>query len=90
MEEELPNNLFLIGFLLFLIYILLTRRMSTINDLPEDKLNYIFYGIATRVGDGDGFRVYHVPWFRSSNYNKHSDKLPIRLAGIDAPEVGCF
>lgn len=64
--------------------------MSTINDLPEKKINYIFYGIATSVGDGDGFQVFHVPWFRSSDYNRHSEKLPIRLAGIDAPEMKYF
>lgn len=34
--------------------------------------------------------VFHIPWLRSSSYTKTSPKLPIRLAGIDAPEVRYF
>lgn len=91
MQREIPNEFFVIGAIIFSIYLFrfLTKRMSTINDLPAVK-DYIFYGIATSVGDGDGFQIFHVPWFRSSDYNRNSEKLPIRLAGIDAPEIGCF
>lgn len=86
MLEDLCIGIFVIFIISCGIYNL-TRRLSTITDLPEDKLNYIFYGIATSVGDGDGFHIYHVPLFRSANYNARSKMLPIRMAGIDAPEV---
>lgn len=89
MQREIPNEHLVIGAIILLIYVfhIITKRMSTIKDLPDNVFDYEFSGIATRVGDGDGFQVFHVPWFRSSDFNRHSETLPIRLAGIDAPEV---
>lgn len=46
-------------------------------------------GIVTKVGDGDGFKMVHTPFFRSSDV-KNIPSNSIRLAGIDAPEVRCF
>lgn len=78
--------------LVYLMYLLYkkTRRMGYISDLPNNIDNFSFYGIVTSVGDGDGFRIFHVPCLRSSHYDKNSLKLKVRLAGIDAPEVRCY
>lgn len=74
----------------YMLYHIIPKRMCTIKDLPEKKYNYTFDGIVTSVGDGDGFQVFHVPWFASACYDRNSEKLPIRLAGIDAPEVRSY
>ncbi|KAI5169207.1 hypothetical protein PAEPH01_0529 [Pancytospora epiphaga] len=83
---------FLFLLLLIGIYILwrTQRRMESIRDLPRVIRNYTFKGIVTSVGDGDGFKLFHVPCLRSCSYNRTSPKLPIRLAGIDAPETRAF
>lgn len=86
------NKLHLIFFgivFIYLIYLFFRklRRISYISDLPNNLENFTLNGIVTHVGDGDGFKLFHIPMFRSSKYTKNSPKLKIRLAGIDAPEV---
>lgn len=67
-----------------------TRRMHSVRDLPRGHVGYVFYGVVTHVGDGDGFRIFHVPWLRSSKYPPKGPVLSVRLAGVDAPEIRCF
>lgn len=66
------------------------RRMTDIRDLPRDPRGRRFWGVVTSVGDGDGFRIFHVPWMRSAAFTRRSPKLPVRLAGVDAPEMRFF
>ncbi|KAI4292495.1 hypothetical protein PAPHI01_1769 [Pancytospora philotis] len=65
-------------------------RMSSVRDLPRNPRGFSFKGVVTSVSDGDGFRVFHVPWMRNKAYSRSSPKLPVRLAGIDAPEMRFF
>jgi len=59
------------------------------------------FGTATSVGDGDNFRFYHTPGGRLLGWGwmpgrkvplrpKAGQTIPIRLAGIDAPESSHF
>ncbi|KAK4674129.1 putative endonuclease lcl3 [Podospora pseudopauciseta] len=59
------------------------------------------FGKVTSVGDGDGFHLYHTPggrlagwgWLRTVPKLKKELKgqtIPIRIAGVDAPEGGHF
>ncbi|KAK0668110.1 putative endonuclease [Cercophora samala] len=59
------------------------------------------FGKVTSVGDGDGFHLYHTPggrlagwgWLRAVPKLKKELKgetIPIRIAGVDAPEGGHF
>jgi len=94
-HSTLANPYFLISVSLVTIiagYIIYKSqmRMESVIDLPREIRNYKFKGIVTSVGDGDGFRLFHVPWMRSSKYGRGSPKLPVRLTGIDAPEMRCF
>jgi endonuclease YncB( thermonuclease family) len=65
------------------------------------------YGYVTRVGDGDGFHLFHTPggrfmgwgWIpgrrgkdmmqRAKTRGEHNT-IPVRIAGIDAPEIAHF
>lgn len=75
-----------IGFFIFFIYKMF-RRISSIEDFPTDYVGMMLTGIVTSVPDGDGFSFFHTPWFRSESYSRSDRKLPIRLTGIDAPEM---
>jgi endonuclease YncB( thermonuclease family) len=79
-----------LALVLVLIIYRKTRRISHIEDLPRNFVGMSLTGIATSVNDGDGFRFFHTPCFRSSEYTDADDKLYIRLAGIDAPEMRHF
>lgn len=79
----------LAGILAFMCYRMM-RRMSSVEDLPRSCRNYAFSGIVTNVGDGDGFKVFHVPFMRTASYSRGSPRLSVRLAGVDAPEVRFF
>jgi len=86
----------LIGFGIFRV----TRRFATIDQVPQayflkpKKLS----GVALRVGDADGFRFYHTPWFRGVPTAEQArtrgfmgeNTISIRLAGVDAPEMAHF
>lgn len=78
----------------------LTRRFPTIDHVP---LRYFsqprrLHGVALRVGDADGFRFYHTPWFRRAPAAEEAkgrsfmgeNTISVRLAGVDAPEMGHF
>ncbi|BEJ17871.1 hypothetical protein CspHIS471_0701390 [Cutaneotrichosporon sp. HIS471] len=65
----------------------------------EEKRKIV--GVVTRVGDGDGFRLYHTPgpfWrfplkLRSvptTTKELKNETLSIRIAGVDAPELAHF
>ncbi|KAL5533079.1 LCL3 [Sanghuangporus sanghuang] len=54
-------------------------------------------GIVTSVGDGDGFRLFHTPccvkhWQECIQSGKvlTDETIHVRLAGVDAPELGHF
>jgi endonuclease YncB( thermonuclease family) len=65
-------------------------RIRTTTDLPRNYLNLQITGIVTSVSDGDGFKLFHTPFLRSSQHKSSDQKLNIRLAGIDAPETRYF
>ena len=65
------------------------RQISSLSDLPPDISGVWLRGIVVSVGDGDGFKFFHVPWLRLAEYNGEPT-LKIRLAGIDAPELPSF
>lgn len=66
------------------------RRIRAVTDLPRNYLDYEITGIVTSVSDGDGFKLFHTPFFRSSVWKAGDQKLTIRLTGIDAPETRYF
>lgn len=67
-----------------------TRRITSVEDLPRRVRGIKISGTAVKVGDGDGFRLFHTPWLRSKTYNRGCPTLQIRLAGVDAPEMAHF
>lgn len=79
--------------LFILLYILCRRcfkRIESIHDLPRPVHGYSFNGKVKSVGDGDGFRVIHLPRMQSCIYGTGHATLSIRLAGVDAPEMRFF
>lgn len=85
----------LVGLLVILFVVhVLRRRYKTEDQVPN---NSSFSVIVTNVGDGDGFKGIHAPWFRSKKIFDEKGKvkkslptLSFRLAGVDAPEVAAF
>lgn len=85
----------IIGFIIFVILICFIKsyfkRITNINMLPKNIRGIILRGIVKSIPDGDGFRFFHIPFFRSKDGGKNRKNwLPIRIAGIDAPEMACF
>lgn len=90
-HKEMWGVIGVVGIIMVLMYVhKKTRRISHIEDLPRKCVGMRLSGIVTGVPDGDGFRFFHTPWFRTSRYTSVDSKLYIRLAGIDAPEVRHF
>jgi len=85
----IPISILAIALACYLVY-RHTRRMTAVGDLPSDFRDFTFKGFVCSVGDGDGFRAVHVPLLRSVAACRTSGALPVRLAGIDAPEVRLF
>ncbi|OQS55425.1 lcl3 [Ecytonucleospora hepatopenaei] len=80
--------------LLLVGFWLLVKRYTKEEQISIGKS---FSVIVTRVGDGDGFKAMHTPWFRSKQIfdkkgkvQKNLPLLSFRLAGVDAPEVAAF
>ncbi|CAN3366809.1 hypothetical protein DICA4_F02014 [Diutina catenulata] len=76
-------------------------RVRTPQELDPRNFGKQMRGVVTRVGDGDNFRFYHTPggfllgwgWLRSvptSRAELKNQTLPIRIAGVDAPERSHF
>lgn len=70
-------------------------RYGTAEEIPKSYFDRSkeLSGIVATVADGDGFRFYHQPLFCCSPPNIPRSALPeitfrVRLAGIDAPEMG--
>lgn len=72
-------------------------RVRTPQELDPRNFGKQMRGVVTRVGDGDNFRFYHTPggfllgwgWLRSVptlRAELKNQTLPIRIAGVDAPE----
>ena len=84
------------------IYRSLLRRIPQAKDIPQNYWRRrSLKGVVTRVGDGDGFHLYHTPggrlagwgWLRqvpSKPKELKDQTIQIRNAGIDAPEVAHF
>lgn len=93
LKTYITNKYFIAGVILFIIisttYMIykVSRRITTLKDLPKNYINLKFNGIAVNVCDGDGFRFFHTPPFRSKKYIRGTCNLSIRIAGIDAPEM---
>lgn len=85
-ENIIPLSILIVPSLLYIFYINFVRYTQYYH-LPKKRFS--FKGIVTSVGDGDGFKVVHVPLLRSNNV-KSIPSLNVRLAGIDAPEVRYF
>ncbi|KAK2609776.1 hypothetical protein N8I77_003261 [Diaporthe amygdali] len=78
------------------------RRIPSVNYvLPHHYRKRTLFGRVTSVGDGDGFHLFHTPggrlagwgWLRQVPTDRKKLKgqtIPIRLAGIDAPEGAHF
>ncbi|KAI3398297.1 hypothetical protein diail_9520 [Diaporthe ilicicola] len=78
------------------------RRIPNVNYvLPHHFHKKTLFGRVTSVGDGDGLHLYHTPggrlagwgWLRPVPADRRKLKgqtIPIRLAGIDAPEGAHF
>ncbi|KAK5172185.1 putative endonuclease lcl3 [Saxophila tyrrhenica] len=83
------------------------RRVPSISHLKPGALrNRSFYGLVTRVGDGDNFHLYHTPGGRLMGWGwaprrrvkdimerakaKGTQTMHVRIAGIDAPEMAHF
>lgn len=73
------------------------QRAKETQDLSTHQFGSTLRGRVTAVNDGDGFRFYHTPggrlagwgWLRkvpTSRGDLKGQTLPIRIAGIDAPE----
>ncbi|EPR78275.1 hypothetical protein SLOPH_2662 [Spraguea lophii 42_110] len=66
------------------------RRITSVSDLPSNMYGIYLTGIVTYIPDGDTFRFYHTPLFRSSTLRFGIKTLNIRIAGMDAPEGKYF
>ncbi|GAA6020355.1 hypothetical protein JCM10207_002078 [Rhodosporidiobolus poonsookiae] len=73
------------------------RRIRTVDDLrPGDLSPRRLRGVVTRVGDADGFRLFHRPELRpllkppTGRAELTGETLSVRLAGVDAPEMAHF
>lgn len=73
------------------------QRAKEPQDLSSHQFGSTMRGRVTAVNDGDGFRFYHTPggrlagwgWLRkvpTARSDLKGQTLPIRIAGIDAPE----
>lgn len=85
-QNMIPISILTLPFIFYFIF-KHSRRISSINDLPRTP-GFEFNAFVSRVGDGDGFWAIHVPLLRC--VSKTAMALPVRLAGIDAPEVRYF
>mmetsp|Transcript_619 Transcript_619/g.1256 ORF Transcript_619/g.1256 Transcript_619/m.1256 type:complete len:289 (-) Transcript_619:3116-3982(-) len=77
-------------------------RFRTAEDIPQGwiRRQATLRGRVVRVGDGDNFRMIHLPWIRrwvhrGSNSSlvrsaNAEQSIHIRLAGVDAPECSHF
>lgn len=73
------------------------QSFNTASDIPQimfQKQDSI-YGRVERVTDGDTLRIRHIPLYPLHKSNDYTGKLtestiPIRLYGIDAPEIGKY
>lgn len=86
----IPIAAILIPSLIYLAYKLFYTsfyRYIHYSQIPRN--GFTFKGIVNKVGDGDGFKVVHIPALRS-NSTKNIPSLSVRLAAIDAPEVRYF
>ncbi|POS68638.1 nuclease domain-containing protein [Diaporthe helianthi] len=84
------------------IYRTYLRRIPSVSYvLPHHYHRRTIFGRVTSVGDGDGFHLYHTPggrlagwgWLRTVLTDKkqlRGQTIPIRIAGIDAPEGAHF
>lgn len=83
----------------YLFYRNFIRRIKTCLDITPSMLGrqIKIRGKVTRVGDGDGFRLFHTPggvvtgwgWLRhvpTKRQDLKDETLMVRLCGIDAPE----
>ncbi|KAI0135589.1 SNase-domain-containing protein [Daldinia grandis] len=79
----------------------LRRIPGTIHIRPSSFRKRSIFGQVTSVGDGDNFHLYHTPggrlagwgWLRNvpaKRVELKNKTIPIRLAGIDAPEGAHF
>lgn len=78
------------------------RRFPTSANVQESFFRRrTLFGKATSVGDGDGFHLFHTPggrlagwgWLRripKTRTDRKGQTIPIRLAGVDAPEGAHF
>ncbi|KAL2757411.1 hypothetical protein ACRALDRAFT_1060799 [Sodiomyces alcalophilus JCM 7366] len=102
-KEWTPVFLTAVGSLaVFMVYQNYLRRISSAGSIPD---NYFrrrsLLGKVTSVGDGDGFHLFHTPggrlagwgWLRKVPDTRPALKgktIPVRLAGVDAPEGAYF
>ncbi|KAG0437095.1 putative endonuclease lcl3 [Dictyocoela muelleri] len=76
-------------FIVFICYKLYkaTRRIVKLDSLPRNYYGVSLRGVAMNVYNGNSFKFYHVPRFRTVKpFIKPSDTLSVRLYGIDAPK----
>ena len=81
------------------------RRIPTVNYLKPGLFRHrTLYGYVTSVGDADNFHLFHTPggrlagwgWFRGRKVQDltraqlRGQTVHVRLAGVDAPELGHF
>lgn len=95
MDVEKNTVLAIFGFIIpflfiFIVLYYLLRRITNESMLPQNIKGMTLRGIVKRIPDGDGFKFYHVPCFRSKKCNDKTKWLSIRIAGIDAPETPSF
>lgn len=83
-----------LGILAHKVFIRRVRNVDMITASMIDKQARV-RGLVTRVGDGDNFRLYHTPLLsftqRRAIFGRKmtaNDTIHVRLAGVDAPEVG--
>ncbi|ELA42200.1 uncharacterized protein VICG_00843 [Vittaforma corneae ATCC 50505] len=88
-ENILPISILVTPLTIYFVF-KKSRRMTSLDHLPRRFKSFEFKGIVTKVGDGDGFKVVHMPLLRFKSSIKGIEPLSIRLAGIDAPEVRFF
>jgi len=77
-----------------------TKRFPTTASIPSHLLGSqrTLKGKVLKVGDADGFRFFHTPLLRPAPSLKKGfpkgffgrETIPVRLAGVDAPEGGYF
>lgn len=88
--DWLQHNYVVVLFLLLPVILFLIYKNSVrFTEIYHVKPNTSFKGTVIQIGDGDGFRIVHIPLFRSNSTDKVTP-LVVRMAGIDAPEVRCF